>query len=62
MRSVMTQARHAAASLSLCCHVRFAACWHEGIVIAALSAFARPPRALDLVLIALVADSLLCNI
>ena len=31
-------------------------------MIAALYAFARPPRALDLVLIALVADSLLCSI
>ena len=62
VRSVMAQARHAAASLSVCCRVRFAACWHEGIVIAALYAFARPPRALDLVLIALVADSLLCSI
>ena len=31
-------------------------------MIAALYAFARPPRALDLVLIAFVADSLLCSI
>ena len=62
VRSVMTQGRQAAVSLSLCCRVRFAACWHEGIVIAALYAFARPPRALDLVLIAFVADSLLCSI
>ena len=62
VRTAMTQARQAAASLSHCCHVRFAACWHEGVVIAALYAFARPPRALDLVLIACVADSLLCSI
>ncbi len=59
---VLTQARHAAASLSLCSCVRLAACWHEAVVIAVLYAFARPLRTLDLVLIALVADSLLCSI